>query len=254
MIDLNAATDRIFAARSIPMLRRTLFRLLRGLRFRRIAYIHAALGRNDYHFMDQVGFPRDFVVSYAGARNDPESHINDPFPVASRQCAFPVRWAAFTQSADLSYRHAAFVDTLRARGIGDGLSVHVAGPSGRDGYFALGYGRYGIDASAREMAHVQLICQAAHNMLCYLSPDGNRVIRVALSQREIEVLHWIAHGKSNSVIAEILGVSRHTVNTLCRRSFEKLGVSDRVSAVIIALRLGAIPSLSTGPVAQVSLT
>ena len=56
-----------------------------------------------------------------------------------------------------------------------------------------------------------------------------------LSPREMEILNWIARGKSNAVIGDILGLSRHTADTLVRRLFDKLGVADRTTAVIRGL-------------------
>ena len=62
----------------------------------------------------------------------------------------------------------------------------------------------------------------------------------ALTPREAEVLTWIARGKSNSVIADILGVSPHTVDTLVRRIYGKLEVADRTTAAIHGIGAGLI--------------
>ena len=62
--------------------------------------------------------------------------------------------------------------------------------------------------------------------------------RPLLSAREKEVIHWVARGKSNSVIGDILGCSAHTVDTHLRRIFAKLDVSDRISAAVRAVALG----------------
>ena len=53
-----------------------------------------------------------------------------------------------------------------------------------------------------------------------------------LSRRESEVLIWVAKGKTNSDIGEILGISRRTVDTLLSRTYEKLGVENRTGAVM----------------------
>ena len=62
----------------------------------------------------------------------------------------------------------------------------------------------------------------------------------ALSSREAEVLLWVARGKSNAAIAEILGISAHTVDAHLRRVFLKLGVFDRISAALRGLGFGLI--------------
>ena len=62
----------------------------------------------------------------------------------------------------------------------------------------------------------------------------------SLSAREAEVLCWVARGKSNGAIAEILGISAHTVDAHLRRIYLKLGVVDRLSAALRALGFGLI--------------
>ena len=55
-----------------------------------------------------------------------------------------------------------------------------------------------------------------------------------LTQREAEVLLWIAKGKSNRDIGEILGLSPRTVNKHLEQIYEKLGVENRASAAVKA--------------------
>ena len=61
-----------------------------------------------------------------------------------------------------------------------------------------------------------------------------------LSSREKEILDWVARGKSNSVIAEILEISPGTVDTYMRRIYVKLDVSDRTSAAVKGVGMGLI--------------
>ncbi len=62
----------------------------------------------------------------------------------------------------------------------------------------------------------------------------------SLSDREAEVLRLIAKGFSYPEIAELLGISSHTVTTYVRRIYEKLEVNSRGSAVYEAVSLGLI--------------
>lgn len=59
----------------------------------------------------------------------------------------------------------------------------------------------------------------------------------ALTAREAEVLTWIARGKSNRDIAEILALSPRTVNKHLEGIFIKLGVENRASAAVLASRV-----------------
>ncbi|ACP23630.1 probable two-component response regulator protein (plasmid) [Sinorhizobium fredii NGR234] len=58
-----------------------------------------------------------------------------------------------------------------------------------------------------------------------------------LTQRESEVLLWIAKGKSNRDIGEILGLSARTVTKHLEQIYVKLGVENRASAAVKATQV-----------------
>jgi DNA-binding CsgD family transcriptional regulator len=55
------------------------------------------------------------------------------------------------------------------------------------------------------------------------------------SDREREVLEWLAAGKTDREIAELLGMSPRTVQKHLQHIYEKLGVETRTAAVMRAL-------------------
>jgi DNA-binding NarL/FixJ family response regulator len=68
--------------------------------------------------------------------------------------------------------------------------------------------------------------------------DGVR--RLALTERELQVLRGMADGKSNAEIGRELFVSEDTVKTHARRLFRKLAARDRAHAVAAAFRAGLV--------------
>lgn len=62
----------------------------------------------------------------------------------------------------------------------------------------------------------------------------------SLTDREVEVLGWVAQGLSNAQVGRELHIGEATVKTHLLRTFEKLGVTDRTAAVTAALRAGLI--------------
>ena len=70
--------------------------------------------------------------------------------------------------------------------------------------------------------------------------EPNRPRRPALTERELQVLHGMADGKSNAEIGRDLFVSEDTVKTHARRLFRKLGARDRAHAVASGFRSGLV--------------
>lgn len=61
-----------------------------------------------------------------------------------------------------------------------------------------------------------------------------------LAKRERECLLWTARGKSASSISVILGLSENTVNFYVKNAMKKLGTTNRMVAVVSAVRSGLI--------------
>jgi DNA-binding CsgD family transcriptional regulator len=61
-----------------------------------------------------------------------------------------------------------------------------------------------------------------------------------LTTREIEVLSWIASGKSDWQVGRILGISAKTVNYHVENVKRKYAVATRIQAVVAAVRQGRI--------------
>lgn len=63
--------------------------------------------------------------------------------------------------------------------------------------------------------------------------------KLDLTPREWEVLMWVAKGKTNRDIGEILSLSPRTVNKHLEHIYQKLGVETRTAAAAMALRFKA---------------
>ncbi len=93
----------------------------------------------------------------------------------------------------------------------------------------------GARAPARASGHV-----IAERLLDAGGPSATTE-RFGLSPRESAVLAVLAEGRTNREIAERLFISERTVAVHVRRILAKLGVSGRVEAAGLAIRLGLVP-------------
>jgi len=64
--------------------------------------------------------------------------------------------------------------------------------------------------------------------------------KLHLTEREQEVLHWLAQGDANEKIAKRLYITVATVKAHLTSIFEKLQVTSRTQAIVAALKLGLI--------------
>lgn len=236
--DIVPELDQIGQAETPAALWRVMRRYFRGRGFRGMVYFLAnrhSRGAVRGFAVIHRGFPRAVTRRYI----DEGLGARDPGPGFALAQGCPVRWTESFSSMDLDEEQRNFRDAMREVNLGDGYYLPVYGPRGRHGTVSIGHLRHADALDKAPLDEMHLIAQAAHMRLCQLLPDSI-LLEKPLSARELEILEWVARGKSNSVIAEILDLSAGTVDTYLRRIFVKLDVSDRTSAAVRGVGMGLI--------------
>jgi DNA-binding NarL/FixJ family response regulator len=115
------------------------------------------------------------------------------------------------------------------------------------------------DVRRDDLAHAVRVVAAGESLLApsvtrkliarFTSTDRAPVRVPALTAREQETLTLIARGMSNAEIARAMVVTEHTVKTHVGNVLSKLGLRDRVQAVIAAYEFGlAVPGAGPTPI------
>ena len=130
-------------------------------------------------------------------------------------------------------RHPMEREMLRHFGITDGVTLGFR--CGSDHVVQLAMDRYTQTFSDEDLAMLRMISPALQRLM---RTHQTRILPAALTVTERRVLQLVATGRSNSDIAEDLYVSVATVRKHLEHAYRKLGVHNRMAAVV---------ALGTGP-------
>lgn len=125
------------------------------------------------------------------------------------------------------------ISNIHNLGIVDEYIIPVYGPYKIEGCMCYGFKRPVAEIDDHILFELQKISLLAHNVMVKYYQD--RIAKVKLSKREIEVLHWLSLGKSKHDIAIISGLKEPTIETYTRRIYAKFGVNSKLGAVLAAI-------------------
>jgi LuxR family quorum sensing-dependent transcriptional regulator len=157
----------------------------------------------------------------------------DPAIRHARSTSFPFEWKDAPYDADKEPRAAEMVRRVTELGLSEGVMVPIYGAAGCEGVVWMGGRRLELTRRVKAMLHLVGLYAFDHvrHLRRALAPAGRK-----LSERELEILTWVAQGKTAWEVGEILGISSRTVNTHTQVAFQKLGAVNRTQAIAIALR------------------
>ncbi|MEN7536640.1 helix-turn-helix transcriptional regulator [Aurantiacibacter flavus] len=180
--------------------------------------------------LSSLGNPRIWERHYRNTL-----HRFDPLPSFALSVSGAFFWLDALDGVALTNRQRRYLKIAGRFGLGRGIGVACYGPQGRSGFLGAAWQRKEKPAVSA-LQWVNNVGQTSFQRYCQVVRMDDTV--PALSNRELEVLSWMCEGKSNSVIAQILDISRSSVDMYVRRLFSKLNVTDRTAACLRGLRLG----------------
>jgi LuxR family quorum sensing-dependent transcriptional regulator len=164
--------------------------------------------------------------------------VCDPMLREARTRLRAVSWADVRRRLRPGSEGRAVLALAAEFGMDSGLTVPVFEASGAVGFVDVAGRGVVVDDVLR--ASVTAASLHTYGRLAALTSKRAASATVALTTREIEVLRWIANGKSDWQIGKILPISAKTVNYHAENVKQKFDVSTRIQAVVAAIRCGAL--------------
>lgn len=167
-----------------------------------------------------------------------EGHMSaDPILAALTTQDRPFAWSDVVDRSRLDRAGRNVMSLAAAHGMEEGFVVPISDTRQPTGLVSLAGPRLRLQREDR--AALSLVSVYVHQRLVALRRRHAKA-NVPLSQRELEIVRWIAAGKSDWQIGQILSISAKTVNYHVENVKRKFGVASRIQAVVAALHQGGL--------------
>jgi DNA-binding CsgD family transcriptional regulator len=125
-------------------------------------------------------------------------------------------------------------------GLKNGVSLSIYGPQGEVMGFGFASSLPKLDINKNDLSILHALSNQFHLAYMALQEAHNTPTNIVLSDRQRDILRWMAVGKDRTQIADIMSISEETVKAYLKDIYCKLGCSDKAVAVLRAFQLGLI--------------
>lgn len=161
----------------------------------------------------------------------------DPVLTEALKQMAPVIWSEVYEAPGREARQRQIFAESIASGMTEGMCIPLVGPDRQP--VLANCGGQKVDTSPHARACIQAMMVFTYNRLMHLAARKSERNR-KLTTREADCLNWVAQGKTDWEIGEILKISENTVHWYIERAKRKLGVGTRIQAVVTAIRIGSV--------------
>lgn len=166
--------------------------------------------------------------------------MHDPVVTHLRNTLHPFSWGDVRSQRHLSKSERSIMDEARDFGARDGFIIPIVTLSGSVSLFSP----CGLEPnlSPRARAAMEIIGMYGFNALKRASTNHEELNAPSrsLTPREREIMQWVASGKSDDEIADLLSLRRPTVTWHVENAKRKLNALRRSHAIVQAIRAGEI--------------
>jgi LuxR family quorum sensing-dependent transcriptional regulator len=170
-----------------------------------------------------------------------ENQVNqDPVVKELRKNLHPYSWGDIREKRSLKKSEKRIMDEASDFGARDGFVIPIVTLSGSTSLFSP-CGR-NPDLTQRARAALEIIGIYSHHALkrALVKNQRESIVHTPLTDREREIMQWVAAGKSDDEISNILSIGTATVTSHVENSKRKLDAFRRTYAVVQAIRVGEI--------------
>jgi DNA-binding CsgD family transcriptional regulator len=205
---------------------------------------HPSLGVNAGHAL-AGNYPQDWMAHYLANGYDKK----DPVLCYGGAISTPFTWDWLCQTRTLTPEQKKVMGEAEDAGLRDGAAIPIFGHSGEIAGLGVASTLGGVETDRVVLSKLRVLAIEFHHIYTELkrkdaaAPDKT-VGQIRLTDREKEILLWVSAGKSDFVIADILGVSHSAIRFHMGNIFKKLNANERTLAAVKAIRQGLILTTS----------
>jgi LuxR family transcriptional regulator, quorum-sensing system regulator CciR len=184
----------------------------------------------------------NYPEAWADMLESKDYFSDDPVLMACQKSAAPFTWAEVPKMMPLTNRQIHILESAKLAGIGSGFTVpiHIPGEYAGSCTFST---RYGKDVPS-------MILPAAHYVGCFAFEAARRVVQRTsamnksagpvpqhpkLTRRQLDCVLQAGRGKSDRDVAQILGISNHSVHQHMEDAKRKYDVATRMQLIVRVL-------------------
>lgn len=150
----------------------------------------------------------------------------------------PFRWSDIRAQNGFTRLEKNFFGECRELKVHSGITIPIHGPGHEVDLISLSV-RGDDQPPPNRLVHAYMLSVQYWLKYCELT-DRREFMAAILTPQEVECLRWAKEGKTNWEIGEILCISEKTAEFHIGNAMRKLGATNRITAVMIAIKRGIL--------------